>query len=172
MFQNIDACSGTLDLRVCMFQNMDFMFQNILSLAEIDGLEPLCGAPRRPKFPTHRRRLPEHFIALVDFRFLQGCSELKGRPVHYPDRGIINFRARRRRTLPGTERFYFALRGVLRRSTSLPDARSPVCLTSISMFRGPRFTRRPPPGEMLGDLERFARLSVSNMPTCVRQIDS
>ena len=108
-------------------------------------LAVLNGAPRRPQLPTHRRRLPEHFIALVVFRFLQECSELKSRPVHYPDRGIINFRTRRLRTLPGTERFYFALRGVLRRSTSLPDARSPVCLVSISMIRGPRFSRRPSP---------------------------
>ena len=108
-------------------------------------LAVLNGAPRRPQFPTHRRRLAEHFIALVDFRFLQGCSELKGRPVHYPDRGIINYRARRLRTLPGTQRFYFALRGVLRRSTSLPDARSPVCLMSIDLFRGPRLNRWPSP---------------------------
>ena len=84
-------------------------------------LAVLNGAPRRPQLPTHR--LPEHFIALVDFRFLQGCTELKGRPVHYPDRGIINYRARSLRTLPGTQRFYFALRGVIRRSTSLADAR-------------------------------------------------
>ena len=51
MFQNIDACSGTLDLRVCMFQNMDFMFQNmdsmfqnIMDLARMDRFEPLWAA--------------------------------------------------------------------------------------------------------------------------------
>ena len=123
--------------RVHRFANAAFLRQCRLAV--------LNGAPRRPQFPTHRRRLAEHFIALVDFRFLQGCSELKGRPVHYPDRGIINHRARRLRTLPGTQRFYFALRGVPRRSTSLPAARCAVCLKSISKLRGPRFSRRPSP---------------------------